>query len=341
MPGGHGRSNSIFFQNENKQILWDLLSASRYFDGLGKEDFDRTLRTFEDTMLEVHNANRNQDIMGLNKLFLLRIKERIGTRRAGDDADRNGADRIGADRIDADRNGADRNDADRNGADRIGALKSQYTGEMERQMKEKKEEMDELLHPKAPVAIDFTAQKPYNPALRASDDGDGAAATADTTTKTTTTTRVDSVDETTINAALENKIKAREMELSAYYADRPPSNAANEKSKTLSQLEDTVSNNVDRRFEADAPAARRLTIQHAVPNDALSDTLTLIKNKERKDARVVHFQHDGDGKARGESDEMQSRIVARLDAVIRNQERTNELLQSEIDMLHQLVNKID
>lgn len=314
MPGGPGSGNRLFFQNENKQILWDLMSASRYFDGLEKEDFNRTLRTFEDTMVEVHNDNRNQDIMGLNKLFLLRIKERIGTRR----------------------------DAHRAEAGRAGALKSQYTGEMERQMKEKKEEMDELLHPKAPVAIDFTAQKPYNPALR-TNGGDGSNAT---TTETPTTTRVDSVDETTINAALENKIKAREMELSAYYANRPMSNSTNEKSKTLSLLENTVSNNVDSRFEAaDAPAARRLTIQHTVPNDALSDALTLIKNKERKDTRVVRFEHDdGDGdsgqkeEARGE---MQRQIVARLDAVIRNQERTNELLQSEIDMLHQLVNKID
>ena len=314
MPGGSPGGNSLFFQNENKQILWDLMSASRYFDGLEKEDFNGTIRTFEETMVEVHDANRNQDIMGLNKLFLLKIKERIGTQRAST--------------------------AGRTDAGRVGALKSQYTGEMERQMKEKKEEMDELLHPKAPVAIDFTAQKPYNPALRTNGGDNGGDAT---TTGTPTTTRVDSVDETTINAALENKIKAREMELSTYYANSQPVNSTNEKAKTLSLLEDTVSNNVDSRFETDAPAARRLTIQHAVPKDALSDTLTLIKNKERKDARTVRFEHDdGNGnKRRDESNEMQSQIITRLDAVIRNQERTNELLQSEIDMLHQLVNKID
>lgn len=354
LPQGDGKNN-LFFQNENKQILWDLLSASRYFDGLEKEDFNQTLQAFEETMTEVHHTNRNHDIIGLNKLFLLKFKDRISQQHNGhqDNVNQSSNHQIMT--------------------KSSNTMKSQYTGDIERQTKEKKNEMLNMLHPKTPAAIDFTSQEPYNLELRHTTSSSNYQSSPATSSSPP---RLEFVDEITINDALENKIKAREKELSAYYANRPSNegpkthdhDAPNKKSKTLSLLENTVSDNVHSRFEdftesSNAPNTKRLIIENPIPNDILSETITHIKSKtnelnRNKDERIVRFKHDVEVDKNDEeekhnhesddhqqklmiADDKQKNIVAHLDAIIQQQERTNELLQKEIDIMRQLVNKID
>ena len=293
----------LFFQEENKQILWDLMENSHYFDGLGKNDFKRTLSLFEETMLEVWRGNRMQDLVGLNKIFLLKMRDRI-------------------DRVPNTSSVSNASLMSRNSLGSSVSLKSNYTLEIEREMKDKKSEMLGMLNPKVPEVIDFTLQKPYNADVR-----------------DCVSFNSNSVDEFSIDSALEDKIRAREKELSNYY----------ESGQGLDlKLKGKVENKVDfvKQESLVLHAYSVDEVENKVDDKRVSFENDLkISNGKKDDSSLGVVDISGLGLESGLSLssflEFREEVLNNLRVIIEGQKRTNMLIESEIEVMLQLVNKID
>ena len=143
-PGGeHTGHKDAFFQNENKKMLWELMSSNHYFRGLGGHCYDDVVGAFDDVMKRVHARNRTYGMLELNKQFLVDIQAHIDVLRGT----------------------AEKKPSNR--------LKSDYSGDLEKRALAHKTEMMELLVPRPPESIDFTLQSCASGGRRL-EAGDGA-----------------------------------------------------------------------------------------------------------------------------------------------------------------------
>ena len=62
-----------FTNNENKVLLWDLLTKHNHFKDIDNQHFHEVQKLFEEEIVIINNSNKSLDLVNKNKMFLSSI----------------------------------------------------------------------------------------------------------------------------------------------------------------------------------------------------------------------------------------------------------------------------
>ena len=302
----------MFHSTKNKELLWDIMSRTHYFQHLRENQLSDVKHIFETTMqhtsLLIHK-NKNITLIDLNKQFLIDVDQQLLSYKNS---------------IQSPTNSKSTN-----------IMKSDHTNDLILKMNQKKDELIEIMNPQPPPQIDFTNV-----------DTEHFSLYKNSVAKTPEFSQIDS---STIDELLQQKIQARDSELSIYLENMHMHDQNNPNSSSSSNpnqaipikpITDTDYSHVD---PMPILKIEEKPIEPSESKSLMSDTIVHVKKVKFNDTPSPNHNHHHHNKVivppfTPTSDPSDATI---LESILVQQKETNAILHKQTEILLQLINKIE